>query len=264
MKNLKASCSESVGHRCTRRWADAGLFKVNQTEESHFPSPQKLFKLLNAAVCVSQLVLFVAAPLYRHESLANMWPFFTFISQKVIIIFLDDGLQDSSNLYVSHLWNTILTIYSALIACHSDDTSECAERIWWTAVLAIPLTAEITYCVFITWWWNLTLRYIQPFQGSNVYRNCSIEIFQLLKVNSVFRAAANLHSFELAYPHCSLMQGFDCFTLIRFILSGMHIRSVSVPPHSPGLNMIWTTACLRINIYRQKWVLFLSVGCCVC
>lgn len=111
-----------------------GYFKVKQTEESNFPSPQNLFKLLNAAVCVGQLFLFVAAPLYWHESLANMWPSFMFILQKVIKIFLDDGLWDSSNLCVSHLWNTILTIYSALalVVCRSDDTSESEEWIWRT------------------------------------------------------------------------------------------------------------------------------------
>lgn len=56
----------------------------------------------------------------------------------------------------------------------------------------------------------------------------------------------HLHLFDLAYARCSLMQRFDCFTLIGFILPGMHIRS------ELSLTFLWIECDLDPCI-SMKW-----------
>lgn len=56
----------------------------------------------------------------------------------------------------------------------------------------------------------------------------------------------HLHLFDLAYARCSLMQRFDSFTLIGFILPGMHIRS------ELSLTFLWIECDLDPCI-SMKW-----------
>lgn len=81
-----------------------------------------------------------------------------------------------------------------------------------------------------------------------------------LKVDS--RATAHSHSFVLAYSHRSCVRGFDCFTLIGFILPGMHIRSVSAPP--PTATFLWIEYDLHHSLSSNKHALCGLMGYWMC